>query len=180
MIKMTKDSFVFYSDDSCLNIDITKQKITYLCTLAIMLLNVANATTLCDENVGNNIKAWQLTQKKVISAPEYQRLANRLDKLIKYYDSDEDLPSILQPCIDNVKAILKECINQDHLLKGWNIFVNSRGALSLENKLVKNKSAYVNIGQEQISYILDNGDLHIDNVEKFSVNAVKKILEKLI
>lgn len=125
------------------------------------------------------IQEWKFDSAKRISlATESVRLQKRLVSIIDLCADDEDMLPIGNPAIRNMKLILQDA--KDSLLKGWNLFPNNNGTLSLERKDKTGISAIISVGYDMISYSITKGEqMHIIGKEPFSFDAIETILEKL-
>lgn len=125
------------------------------------------------------IQEWKFDSAKRISlATESVRLQKRLTSIIDLCADDEDMLPIGEPAIRNMELILQDV--KDSLLKGWNLFPNNNGTLSLERKDKTGISAIISVGYEMISYSITKGErMHIIGKEPFSFDAIETILEKL-
>lgn len=123
---------------------------------------------------------WTLNAKnKIQQATETNRLLRRLTCLIDTYAEDEDAKPIAEDASDNLRRFLSVLKNDD-LLRGWSLFSNDRGALTLEFNKGEEASASICIAETQISYFVDKGKTtRITGIEPFGTLAIVNILSKV-
>lgn len=130
-------------------------------------------------NAGFSSLEWKIDSAKKISlAPESVRLQKRLAYIVELCSDDEDVMPIGVASISNMQKILMDV--QDTLLKGWNLYPNNNGTLSLELKEDSGVSAIISIGYNMISYSIEKAEqMHIVGKEPFSFEAVESLLIKM-
>ena len=124
---------------------------------------------------------WTINaQNKIKQATEANRLQRRLAYLIETYAEDEDAKPIAKEASANLKTFLST-LEYDYLLKGWNLFSNDCGALTLEYNKGNEASASICIAETQISYFVDKGKTtRITGIEPISASTIVNILSKVV
>lgn len=130
-------------------------------------------------NARSSYLEWKIDSVKKISlAPESVRLQKRLAYIVELCSDDEDVMPIGEASKRNVERILVDI--KDTLLRGWNLYPNNNGTLSLELKEGPVVSAIISIGYNMISYSIEKAEqMHIVGKEPFSFEAVESLLIKM-
>lgn len=150
-----------------------------LTTFPTVILPTSNNHQVETNPYQKNGVEWKISgKKKVQTAIESARLKRRLAKIIAQCLEDEDISPIGEKAIENFYRLIKDC--DDSYLKGWGIFPNTNGTLSLEFTNHNNEDSQINIGYSMISYSIKNNETHVIGMEPFNVEVLFGLLKKVV